>query len=102
MENEEKRPKRPRIGQPRPGYTPGEGSPARFEKVNYGDSNAPAEEGGNQDHQMQGDRPYQPRRQQGGYQPRPYNNHQNDYQPMNDGDQANGAGEQGQDRKSVV
>ena len=77
MENEEKRPKRPRIGQPRSGFVPGEGSAPRYEKVNYGEHKpAPAtSEGSDSTEQAAGEsRGYQPRQQ--GYQPRPYQQRQ--------------------------
>ena len=77
MENEEKRPKRPRIGQPRSGFVPGEGSAPRYEKVNYGEHKpAPAtSEGSDSTEQAASEsRGYQPRQQ--GYQPRPYQQRQ--------------------------
>ena len=90
MENEEKRPKRPRIGQPRPGFSQPDGNAPRFEKVNYGEhTSSPASEGEDQTT----DRPYQPRPRQQGYQPRQqggYQPRQGGYQPRQYNNNSNG------------
>lgn len=87
MENEEKKPKRPRIGQPRPGFMSGDGSASRYEKVDFGEHNHAQSnnEGTDSADQNAGEaRGYQPR-QQGGYQPRPYQQRQGGYQPRQQG-----------------
>ncbi|MDE6644299.1 MAG: rRNA pseudouridine synthase [Muribaculaceae bacterium] len=94
MENEEKKPKRPRIGQPRTGFMSGDLNSSRYEKVSYGEHNQaqPSNEGPDSAEQNAGEshgfqpryqggyqqRPYQPR--QGGYQQRPYQQRQGGYQ----------------------
>lgn len=87
MENEEKKPKRPRIGQPRPGFMSGDGSASRYEKVDFGEHNHAQSnnEGTDSADQNAGEaRGYQPRNQ-GGYQPRPYQQRQGGYQPRQQG-----------------
>ncbi len=77
----EKKPKRPRIGQPF--HTPEEGSEVRNRFNSHAD--AQNDNAGNNDSYRQ-QRPYQPRNnggynQRGGYQQRPYNNYNNDRRP---------------------
>jgi len=85
MDNSEKKPKRPRIGETREAATDGQETP-RFEKVSYNmsqtsDHTADGERTGGDVSSDQDSRGYQPR--QGGYQPRPYNNNnrQGGYRP---------------------
>ncbi|MDE7368684.1 MAG: hypothetical protein K2N08_02785, partial [Muribaculaceae bacterium] len=92
MENEEKKPKRPRIGQPRPGFMSGDANSSRYEKVSYGEHNQaqPSNDGTDSAEQNAGEaRGYQPR-YQGGYQQRPYQQRQGGYQQHQGGYQQRG------------
>ena len=99
MENEEKKPKRPRIGMPRPAAASNPDSSApRYDKLNYNQDRSPRFQSDNigsqtgegyseQSQYRPRTQGYQPR--QGGYQPRQgnYQPRQNGYQPRQNGDQ---------------